>query len=73
MYMILPCAFVEATIAAVSKTIDIITTIPTPINISEHLAERNKFVFISSLDTTNSFIDEEVTREPSMLLMVCLE
>ena len=73
MYMILPCVFVEATFTAVSMDIEIIPKIPTPNNIFEQHAERNTVGLISSLGATNSFIDEVVTREPSILLMICLE
>ena len=72
-WYLLPCAFVETMIAEVRKTIVIITKIPTPNNIFEQHAERNTVGLISSLGATNSFIDEVVTREPSILLMICLE
>ena len=73
LYMILPCVFVKVMIAAASKTIKIIPKIPTPSNNFEYHAERYTVGLISSLGATNSFIDEVVTREPSILRMICLE
>ena len=67
--MILPCSFFEVTIAAVDNIIAMITSIAITTNIFEYVDEVTT-VFFSLLGAINSFIDEVVPTESSL---ICLE